>query len=33
MKLALGLGGDLVIPVDIKATYEEACRRRRLNGA
>jgi hypothetical protein len=32
-ELALGLGGDLVIPVDFEATYEEACRRRRLNGA
>jgi hypothetical protein len=31
-ELPLGLGGELVIPVDFETTYEEACRRRRLMG-
>jgi hypothetical protein len=31
-ELPLGLGGELVIPVDFETTYEEACRRRRLIG-
>jgi hypothetical protein len=30
--LPLGLGGDLVIPVDFETTYAEACLRKRLTG-
>jgi hypothetical protein len=31
--LPLGLGGDLVIPVDFEAAYAEACLRKRLPGS
>lgn len=32
-ELPLGLGADLVIPVDFEATYAEACQRKRLTGS
>jgi uncharacterized protein DUF4058 len=32
-ELPLGLGGDLVVPVNLETTYAEACRRKRLTGS
>jgi hypothetical protein len=32
-ELPLGLGPDFAVPVDLEATYAEACRRKRLTGS
>jgi hypothetical protein len=32
-ELPLGLSAELVVPVDLEATYAEACRRKRLTGS